>query len=71
MVEQFLKDKGAAIVDDLSIPHLSDSLGMWSTLMADSGAPHFAVLMGNVNPIYELLKWTIGRSHHTLPGNYQ
>lgn len=58
-------------VEELKLSKVKYSFEMWAAKMALSGGTDFATYMANfdgrVNCQVELLKWLLGRSHHTLP----
>ncbi|KAG8447701.1 hypothetical protein GDO86_014992 [Hymenochirus boettgeri] len=60
-------------VQPVSIPNLRYSFQIWSAMMSSDGdtGESFSDLMGDGNafwPTFELLKWILGISKHTLPG---
>jgi len=68
-VARHLERRGARVRVE-RFPDLKHSLDVWSALLAASEGPTFAELMGEgvaIRAGRELLKWSIGRSHHTLP----
>lgn len=68
-VAQHLERRGARVRVE-RIAELRQSLDIWSSMLAASEGPTFAELMGEGVPVRagrELLAWSIGRSHHTLP----
>ncbi len=72
-VEAHLRTGGVEVTRARSkevLPELASSLEIWSARMSTAGGPTFAAMLGNgpdVNAFRELLKWTLGRSAHTLP----
>ncbi len=60
-----------ATVKTTSIPLLKKSFQLWSATMSAGNGTPFVQLMGGdgpaVNPWTELVKWSFGQSHHTLP----
>jgi fatty acid amide hydrolase 2 len=68
-VADALAARGAA-VRRIKVDALKRSLEIWSALMKTAADTTFAELLGDGNRIpagRELLKWTVGRSDHTLP----
>jgi fatty acid amide hydrolase 2 len=64
-----LSARGARVIE-ARIDKLAASLEMWSAMMHAAGGDSFAEFMGSgvaVNAVGELARWTVGRSHHTLP----
>jgi len=64
-----LEEKGAQ-VKEVRIDRLKKSFDIWSAMLSDAGGTPFTTLLGGgaaVNPFWELLKWTIRRSSHTVP----
>lgn len=65
----WLAGRGAR-VEPAEFPALRDSLPIWSAMMSATATTSFASHMGGgreVNAWWELLRWTVGRSDHTLP----
>jgi len=59
-----------ALVEERPVEGLRRSLEIWSSMMSLAGGPSFKSLMGGgpeVLAARELLRWTAGRSAHTLP----
>jgi fatty acid amide hydrolase 2 len=62
--------KLGARVETLEIPLLKQSLGIWSSMLAEIGGPTFGEMLGNGKPIsngLEVLRLLFGRSAHTVP----
>jgi fatty acid amide hydrolase 2 len=62
--------RAGARVEPAEIPALRDSLMIWSSMMSAAAGTSFATHMGGgreVNAWLELLRWSVGRSDHTLP----
>lgn len=72
-VEAHLRSRGASVTRARSkdvLPELASSLEIWSARMSTAGGPSFSAMLGNGHEVdvgRELLKWTFGRSPHTLP----
>ncbi|XP_048768170.2 fatty-acid amide hydrolase 2-A-like [Ostrea edulis] len=70
-VVRYLRDTLGVQVEELKLSKVKYSFEMWAAKMALSGGTDFATYMANfdgrVNCLVELLKWLLGRSHHTLP----
>ena len=68
-VADALEARGARVVR-ARVDALKHSLEMWSSTLAAAGGTTFATLLGNGKPVAafsQLLRWSIGRSPHTLP----
>lgn len=68
-VAKHLASRGARVTT-AHIRGLERSLDIWSSMLAEAEGPSFAELLGEgqaVNATGELLRWTLGRSPHTLP----
>nr|XP_056715556.1 fatty-acid amide hydrolase 2 [Euleptes europaea] len=75
-VVENLETKLGAEVQHVSISKMKYALQIWSVMMSGNFSdgqkiPNFTDLLGDhgkpVWPSWELLKWTVGRSSHTLP----
>lgn len=63
-------DRAGARVRTVEIPALKQSLGIWSSMLAQMEGPSFGTLLGNGTPIRhvpELLRLLLGRSPYTVP----
>ena len=67
----FLERNYKVSVTKMELRRLKNSLPIWSSNMSAAGGPSFCQLMGGtsgpVNPVWELAKWCLGMSAHTLP----
>jgi fatty acid amide hydrolase 2 len=64
-----LRRRGAKVAV-LRIPELRNAFEIWAARMLESGTPDVADLIGRGRPgelVAQLLRWTLGRSPHTLP----
>lgn len=62
--------RAGARVTTLAIPELRHAFEIWSARMLESGTPDVAALIGHGHPrelLAQVLRWTVGRSPHTLP----
>ena len=70
---QFLTKKCAVPVTKLNLPLLKYALFIWKTKMSLMGGPSFGDAQFGPNrragllAVWELLKWCVGQSNHTLP----
>lgn len=68
---KFLEEKHKVSVRKFELQRLKHSLDIWSVMMSSAGGPTFCQLLGGnttaVNPVWELIKWCVGVSPHTLP----
>ncbi|HET6585944.1 MAG TPA: amidase [Nannocystaceae bacterium] len=64
-----LRERGATL-RELDAAKMKRAVMIWSAMMATSGGPSYAEVLGNgtaISPGRELLRLALGRSHHTLP----
>lgn len=67
---QVLAAASGARVETVAIEGLRRAFEIWGAHLEAAGGPSFAALMGGGREIavgVELLRWAMGRSHHTLP----
>ncbi len=67
--EKALADRGAR-VRRMDVPQLRRGMEIWSAMMQAAGGPTFAEMLGNGEPFsagWQLLRYLVGRSPHTLP----
>lgn len=63
-------DRAGARVVRVEMDNLRYSLEIWSSMLTEAGGPSFGELLGNGTPVaagWELAKWSLRRSPHTLP----
>ncbi len=68
-VAEALAARGARVEWE-HVPRLKQSLEIWSAMLSAGGGSDFATMLGNgvpVNAWLELVRWSLGRSSHTLP----